>query len=92
MDPRSGVRSVSDLGANVAQRRKDDGLTQQQLADRAHVSRRWLGMLENGQNLGADFTRVLQVLRALDLELHLADAPEPGDDEKELLALLEQGI
>lgn len=85
------VRSVSQLGAAVREARDKAGLTQQQLADKAGVSRRWLSTLENGQNLGAELTKVFRAVDALGLELSLGAAPAPTEHEAELLDLLDRG-
>jgi transcriptional regulator with XRE-family HTH domain len=73
--PSVKVRTVVQLGAAVRQSRLDAGLTQAELAGRAGVSRRWLGMLENGQNRGAEFTKVARLLASLGRQLEVVDAP-----------------
>lgn len=83
------VRNASDLGAAVAQARKERGLSQQELCDRAGVSRRWLSSVETGQNMRAEFTLVLQVLRALGTEFRMVDRPQPSAEEQQLASFLE---
>jgi HTH-type transcriptional regulator / antitoxin HipB len=67
---RSAVRieNTTDLGAYVRERRRALGLTQEQLAGRARVSRRWLSDLEAGKET-ADVGLVLRTLRALGVVL-----------------------
>lgn len=60
------IRTPYDLGLLIAWGRERKGLTQQQLAERAHVSRSWLAQVEVGK-MAFDFRRVLMVLYALDL-------------------------
>jgi transcriptional regulator with XRE-family HTH domain len=55
-----------DLGAAVRRLRLDQGLTQAQLAEKAGVSRRWLGLLESGTHWRAEFSLVAQTVQALD--------------------------
>lgn len=81
--------TVSQFGAAVREERTRAGLTQQELADRAHVSRRWLGMFENGKNLGAELSKVLTVVQALDRELAMLPSPARGEPEDDLFALLD---
>ena len=58
-----------DIGEQIAQRRKDVGLTQAELAKRARVSRSTLDALENGRMGELGYTKVNNVLVALGLEL-----------------------
>ncbi|MDR0960474.1 MAG: helix-turn-helix domain-containing protein [Propionibacteriaceae bacterium] len=69
------IRDIAELGGLVSQARHDAGLTQEQLATRVGVSRKWLGRLENGQNSGAEFTLIARTLRALGIRL-VAEATE----------------
>jgi transcriptional regulator with XRE-family HTH domain len=68
-----------DLGAVVAEARRHRQWTQAQLAGRAQVSRRWIGVLESGQAVRAELGRVLAVVAALDLQMTLA-VPLPSSD------------
>ncbi|MDR1236682.1 MAG: helix-turn-helix domain-containing protein [Propionibacteriaceae bacterium] len=72
---RNEVRTVQQLGAAVRQARLDARLTQAELAERAGVSRRWLSMVENGQNRGAEFTKVSKALAVLGKQFAVVDAP-----------------
>lgn len=66
--------TVGLLGAELRRLRTAAGLTQQQLADRAGVSRRWIGLCEKGHP-GAEVGNLMRVLRALGLALRLEPAP-----------------
>jgi len=55
---------------NVRGRRIDLGMSQDDLAVRAGVSRRWLSSFEAGKG-SVELGMVLRVLAALDLELHM---------------------
>ncbi len=63
-----GIRSASDLGGLIHTIRKEQGMTQQQLADLAGVGRRFLLELEAGKNR-AQLGRALQVCAALGIDL-----------------------
>lgn len=69
--------NVRDLGAALRDARRRAGLSQQELADRARVSRQWLSRLETGSNPGAELRKVLDVLGALGLSLTLEPLPKP---------------
>lgn len=69
--------TVRDLGAAVRHRRREAGLTQAMLADRAGVSRQWLSGFESGKNPAAEVGKVLDVLTALGLALELVSVPPP---------------
>ena len=85
------VSTPSQLGAAVRRLRRDRGLTQRQLADSAGISTRWLVMFENGQNAGAEVSKIFDVLRALGKTVEVVPSPEPSPEEAELLALLGDG-
>ncbi len=55
------------------------GFTQQQLADRAGVSRKWVSEVENGK-LSAELRSLLDVLQAMGFTLRLARQPAPEID------------
>lgn len=65
------VRSVLELGAAARQRREDLGWSQQQLAERAGVSREWVVRFERGKTT-VQLDRVLDALTALGLSVDLA--------------------
>lgn len=64
------LRTTEDFGALARERRRHLGLSQAQLADRAHVTRQWVVRFESGGS-DASLAKVLAVLRALDLDLKL---------------------
>lgn len=59
------VRSPAELGALARVARTARGWTQQQAADAAGVSRRFVNMLEGGGHANAELWRVLAVLDAV---------------------------
>jgi len=65
------VSSEIDLGRAIRDKRKQLGLTQAELAEKAQVSRAYIVMLEQGSGIRAELGRVLRVIRALDLQLAL---------------------
>jgi y4mF family transcriptional regulator len=62
------IRSIRDLAALVRGRRKDLGLSQAELAERAGVSRKWIYQFEAGKPT-AELRLILRVLDILDLVL-----------------------
>jgi y4mF family transcriptional regulator len=66
------IASLHDLAAAIRGRRKELGLSQAQLATRAHVSRAWVNEFESGKP-AAELRLVLAVVDALGLELQLGD-------------------
>jgi HTH-type transcriptional regulator/antitoxin HipB len=64
------VKNVRSLGIRIKQLRRVAGWTQQELADRSFVSRKWLIDLERGKATVAA-NRVLDVLQALGYEIEL---------------------
>ena len=68
--------TVGQLGMEVRRLRVAAGLTQAELADRAGVSRRWLGQMERG-HLRAETDKVMRVVRALGLAVRFEPARAP---------------
>lgn len=66
--PVSAFTTVRQLGAIVAARRRELGMTQARLAERCGVSRQWLVRFEGGTH-SVETGLALRVLRALDLYL-----------------------
>ncbi len=62
------VQTMAELGALLRETREHAGLTQNELARRARVSREWLMKVEAGRT-SAEMPRVLDVLAKLDLVL-----------------------
>lgn len=86
------IRSVRNLAAAVRGRRKDLGMSQDELATRAGVSRKWVYEFEAGKP-SAEFSFILRVLDALGLALELDASPEtqaPRADTVDLDALLDE--
>lgn len=63
------VRTDSDLGTVIRDRRKQLGLDQGTLASRVGVSRQWIVEVEKGKPR-AEVGLILRVLRVLDMELN----------------------
>lgn len=59
---------ILGLGAQIAQRRRELGIVQQQLADAAQVSRSTLHTIEHGR-AGVRWEKVTAVAEALGLEM-----------------------
>ena len=72
-----------DIGFAIKDRRAQLGLTQEQVAQSAGVSKRCLWSLELGQNPGVQFNKLSAVLNALGLSLEIRqlDAPKASDNE-----------
>lgn len=73
------MRSITEVGGLIQQKRTDLGLTQAQVANRAHVSRDWIISIENGRRLTVDFERLLRTLDVLGLTIEISAATE-GDE------------
>lgn len=71
--------TLPDLGSQIADRRKELGLSQAALARKASISRATLDALENGRSGETGFTKITRILSALGLELktHAASARRP---------------
>jgi HTH-type transcriptional regulator/antitoxin HipB len=85
------VRTARELGAVVRDHRRAADLSQDELAQRAGVSRRWVAALEAGK-AGAEVGLILRTLAVLDLELDAVPAatgPSTGIDLDEVLADLD---
>jgi y4mF family transcriptional regulator len=87
------IRSIRDLAAAVRGRRKDLGMNQAQLAERAGVSRKWIYEFEAGKAT-AEFGLLLSVLDELGLTLELTPRSETNQsgsgDTVDLDALLDE--
>jgi transcriptional regulator with XRE-family HTH domain len=76
------VRRGEDLGQALAEVRAARGLTQQQLADAAHVDRTYLARLEGGRS-SRSLEHVLRALRQAGAEITVTwsiDDPDVGHD------------
>lgn len=70
------VTSVRDLQTLVRARRKRAGLTQDELAERVGVSRKWVYSFETGTPKGVELSLVLRLLAALDLAVDVSESDE----------------
>lgn len=70
------IRTPTDLGAAIRDRRRRLGLDQEELADKVGVRRQWIIAIEKGKPR-AEIGLVLRALQALDLRLSIGP---PGDD------------
>jgi predicted transcriptional regulator len=70
------IGNARDLGGYLRDQRRQAGLSQTELCERALVSRRWLSNLEAGKPT-AEVGLVLRVVAALDLTVELRPAPAP---------------
>ncbi len=68
------LRTTRDVGAFVRDARRRRDLTQEELARRAGVTRRWLSGLEAGKPR-TDLGLVLATFAALEIELDAQNAP-----------------
>ena len=68
------LKSVRELGMAIRDARKAAGLTQQDLSQRARVSRRWLIAIESGESQAPDATKIFDTLRALGLAFGIEDS------------------
>lgn len=74
------VRTALELGAALRARRRAQNLTQAQVAQAAGVSRAFVSELERGARAGAELSRVLAVVRALELSIDLISDVAPSFD------------
>lgn len=63
------LRTIADLGTAIRSARLARGWSQDRLAERAGVSRRWVSEIEGGKST-AQIGKILVALEALDIELH----------------------
>lgn len=80
------IADWSALGALVKHTRREKGMTQQSLSERADVSRAWLARFESGHRT-AELEQVLRALTALDLDL-VARPSRLNEEEAELVQAL----
>jgi y4mF family transcriptional regulator len=77
------IQTSRAFGSAVRRARKDQGLSQADLAARAGVGRPWLSELETGKRT-AELGRALSVLSALGLALTFVDVPGPDGSTVDL--------
>lgn len=85
------VQTSQGFGAAVRRARKDQQLSQADLAARAGVGRPWLSELETGKRT-AELGRALSVLSALGLALDFIPAPQVSPGQVDLNRLIDGGI
>lgn len=83
------IRSTRDAAAVVKGRRKELGLSQAELAERAGVSRKWIYEFEAGKPT-AELGLVIRVLERLGLDLDLVTATRAPRRTVDLDALLKE--
>lgn len=71
------IRTITDLGAYIRERRHQMGLDQAALAKAAGTSRKWLMEVERGK-ARAEVGLILKTLQALDLAIELSALPQAG--------------
>lgn len=74
MQPTMSIRTASDLGALIREKRLKLGLDQTSLAQKTGTSRKWLVDVESGKP-GAQIGLILRTLKALGVTLTIAEAP-----------------
>ena len=65
------IKTVSVMGELVRDQRKQRGWSQSRLAEKAEVSRLWVGHLEKGKE-SVEMGLVMKTLRALDISLEVS--------------------
>jgi len=67
------ILEIYEIGSRVAKRRKEMGLTQQELCDYVKISRATLSGFENGGKIGLSLVKLGILLDRLGLEVELKD-------------------
>ncbi|MBP1325809.1 HTH-type transcriptional regulator/antitoxin HipB [Leucobacter exalbidus] len=75
------MRSARGMGAFVAERRENLGLTQQELADRAGVSRSWVARFERDGS-SAVLLRVMDTLAVLGVTMEMLFSNESNESNE----------
>ncbi|MDR0482736.1 MAG: helix-turn-helix domain-containing protein [Cellulomonadaceae bacterium] len=73
------ARSATTIGQTIKALRREQGLTQAQLAAEAHVSRPWLIGVERGTGARSELHLVLRVFDVLRAPLFAVPLTESGD-------------
>ncbi len=68
--PFGRVETPQDIGQAVRRKRKEQGILQEKAAGLSGVGTKFLSQLENGKET-AEIGKILQVLRALGLEIYI---------------------
>ena len=77
MAPSPTINTAADLGKAIRNQRKADGLTLAETAGLTNVGIRFLSELENGKPT-VRLDKVLRVVNALGLQLHLTSPADPN--------------
>jgi len=75
------IRTAFDLGALVAARRRELGMSQTALAEQAGTTRLWLLKFENGSAANVSIRRALDVANVLGLVVDVAPDDDDDDDD-----------
>jgi transcriptional regulator with XRE-family HTH domain len=76
---------LTSIGERIASKRKELGLTQSQLAQKAKVGLSTLDALENARLVELGYSKITNILTALGLELRLQEASRRRPTLEELL-------
>ncbi len=76
---------LAEIGGLVASARKQNGLTQLELARKAGVSRPTIDLLENGRATEIGYSRLTRILAVLGLEFRLQAASPQRPTLEDLL-------
>lgn len=82
------IRTPSDLGAVIRERRQQLGLGQADLARNVGVSRQWLSGVENGRP-GAELGLVLRTLNILKLRIGMQDNAKTAASSKKIDSIVD---
>lgn len=85
------IQTSKAFGSAIRRARKNQGLSQVELAARAGVGRPWLSELETGKRT-AELGRALSVLSALGLAVTFGPAPRPDGQTVDLGQIIGGGI
>lgn len=72
------ITHQKNLGAFIHDARTKSGLTQQELAQRAKVSREWISGIEQGKRPRAELGKVLDLLKVLGVDITLSWSAAEG--------------
>ena len=67
---------IFEIGEIIRRHRKEQGMTQQQLADAGRISRSRLNTLETGGAFDLRVNTVLSLFKALGLSMRVSDSPD----------------
>lgn len=85
----ASIGNARQLGAALRAARKQRGLSQEALAERAGVSRAWLARFETGHP-ASSIAPIFRVLRFLDLGLDIVERKTTAAEETVLAALADR--